>query len=841
LRITWSFVSSICLLVQLAVFQAGCGGNGGNNGGGSGGSGGGGVGHGAAPTITSVTPAQVTTFAAPTTTIRVYGTDFTSGSVVQVNGAAITSSFQSSTELWGLPTQGQQIVNPGTYSITVNDSTGQSNALPFTVYYPRQGPMPFPALPGYYTGFEQRPFGVAVGDVNGDGRADLVVGVENDESIGSNLAVLLGQADGTLGSPRFLSGNATSSAAVGDVNGDGFPDIVAADYPPSGSPNDSTHSSIAVLLNDGAGNFTTGSTFTFTGTYPTPMVLADFEGAGRNDLVVASVTPNALYLFPNQGDGTFGQPITIAALGSDYSFTVADFNGDGKPDIAYSGLNSSGKGNTHLLLNQGGGVFSDVVPSALATVGGLIVSGDFNNDGRPDLAIQVSHQQVSVSLETYLNMGNNAFTHSSSIPLGVPGLYAPYTFAVGDFDHDGFLDITAENGGGVPGNLLMLWGKGTGDFTSQTILGPSSVHVLSGDINGDGIPDIVVPDQALAATVVLGQTSRTYAQPISIYPELAQSMWVGDVNGDGSPDLFFSGNINAQIAGSVFLNDGKGNMTLAGRPSGLASVMADLSGGGKTDLAYFNGQGSLTIWPGSGDPNFSAQPVTISVPADIGSLSTFQAVDLDGDGLPDIVGPNGIGWNKGNYQFDFEFMNMNGVFAVADVNDDGRPDLITANGTFLNQGNRQFTNIANNGVPIVDGDIAAVGDFNGDGKLDIALISPFVENIVTVAFGRGDGTFYVESILTPTDAVGVESLAGIAVGDFNGDGLDDIVVGMVPAVHAILFTSQGNGQFATSYFAIGNGTESMAKADFNMDGKPDIVILDQFDVSPSNALILFGH
>jgi hypothetical protein len=232
----------------------------------------------------------------------------------------------------------------------------------------------------------------------------------------------------------------------------------------------------------------------------------------------------------------------------------------------------------------------------------------------------------------------------------------------------------------------------------------------------------------------------------------------------------------------------------------------------------------------------------ITIPATFGRLAGFQAVDLDRDGLPELIGENGIAWNQGNYQFDFVPMNMNGVLAIGDVNNDGRPDLITANGTFLNQGNRQFMQIAVNGLPLVEGDAAALGDFNGDGKIDVAFDTPLDESFVTVAYGNGDGTFYVQSGLAATEeGTGIGDVSGIAVADFNGDGFSDIVTPFVIGVHVMLYSSNGKEQFETSLFAIGAGGIAIATADFNMDGKPDVVILCQTAVSPSNAVIVFSH
>lgn len=349
----------------LLVLSVACGGGGGStsgSGGNGSGGGGGGGGKNLPPTLAVVTPSQVNTNAAPAINPIVYGSGFTNLSEVEINGTGVTTLFQSSSELWTLTPFGT-LATPGVYAITVNGPYGESNALPVTVYTPEQGPQPFIALPGYSPGVENPPSAIATADFNGDGRDDVVI---NAGTSGLGIAVMLGQANGELGTPQYIGPSPSPGAislAAGDVNGDGFPDVIAGNYPAVGS-NNLNASSFTIWLNDGTGNFTAGQSLTFARTYPGPMILADMLGPGRNDLLVAAEQPNTLYLFPNQGNGPFGPPVTLASLGPDRWFAVTDMNGDGLPSIVYEGVNvSTGNPNTHILLNQGGGVFSDVLPA----------------------------------------------------------------------------------------------------------------------------------------------------------------------------------------------------------------------------------------------------------------------------------------------------------------------------------------------------------------------------------------------------------------------------------------------------------------------------------------------
>lgn len=152
----------------------------------------------------------------------------------------------------------------------------------------------------------------------------------------------------------------------------------------------------------------------------------------------------------------------------------------------------------------------------------------------------------------------------------------------------------------------------------------------------------------------------------------------------------------------------------------------------------------------------------------------------------------------------------------------------------------------NNGLPIPgsDGVVAALGDFNGDGVLDVAFGTAFQDlGNVTVAYGRGDGTFYIQSVMNGTQTLGTSaSTTGMVVADFNGDGLADIVVMLEGTLHILLYTNDGKGGFQTSYIAAGTSPRAIVSADFKKESKTDLAILGfQPAVPPCDAVILFSQ
>lgn len=780
------------------------------------GTGGGGTGTNAVPILTALSPSKVAGFIL---SVTVYGSNFTINSQVLIDGNPVLTGFGNS---GALNASVNATLGPGTHLFSVRDVGGTSNSLPYIVYVPGTGPQPFGAVSKYPTGAESDPTSVAVADLDGSGRSAVIL-----PGSGS-LAILQGQPNGTLSAPTYISGIDAYALATGDVNGDSRIDIVAVS-----SANPLT---VTTLINQGSGNFGKASSgATVNGSFPLQAVLANMYGSGKPDLVVSVVSPNggyAIYLLKNDGTGAFGSPQVIATPQGPTvpSFSVADFNGDGRPDLIYTTSNSlAGINEVHLLLNQGNGSFSDALApgiqganSASAYVGYLIAS-DFNLDGCPDVALQIAGD-VPLTLQVYLSNCNGTFKQVSNSVIGPLGTPSFYTLVTGDFDHDGLPDLAGIDAGIGSPQVLLLWGDGQGNFTSQQVNGPvgSATYrgVSTGDINGDGLPDILVPDTSGGISVVLGHTDRNFFSPSTLTPNNVGLMSVGDVNGDGIPDLFFAGAVPGSIAGTTFLGNGDSSFQPGANapPGGL--LVADLNHDGLADLIGTDGT-NLLVWPGTKDPHFSSSPMVVG-PAPNSLLSPFPTVkvaDIDGDGNPDIIVAGTIYFGHGDFQFDVVHIPFSAPFVIGDFNNDGRLDIMSGL-TFLNLGNRTFTSVTS-GANLGEAPVSlVVGDFNKDGLLDVASLDNYL-NTVWVNYGRGDGTFLLHGEINFSDQLA----NAMVVGDFNGDGLPDIIVGFGFTSQIALLTNDSQGGFLLSYFATGKGTAGLVTADFNNDGQPDVAVL----------------
>jgi hypothetical protein len=388
-----------------------------------------------------------------------------------------------------------------------------------------------------------QPAAVAVGDFNGDGKPDLVIANASSNTV----SVLLNTTPAGATTPSFAAqqtfavGMSPEAVAVGDINGDGKPDLIVVN---SGS------NTVSVLLNTTATGATTPSfaaqqTFA-VGTQPHAVAVGDFNGDGKPDLAVANTGSDTVSVLLNttaMGATTpsFAAQQTFAVGTAPDGVAVGDFNGDGKPDLAVA---NSGSNTVSVLLDttaMGATVPSFAVQQTFA-VGMNPVSvavGDINGDGKPDLAVVNSGSNtVSVLLNT-TTMGATtpSFAAQQTFSTGTQ----PSAVAIGDFNGDGLPDLAITNAGtstmmGMTVSVLLnttAMGATTPSFATQqtfaTGVGPASVAV--GDFNGDNTPDLAIANgNDNTASVLLNDSITITGSPatgtISSAPETPTAIMV---------------------------------------------------------------------------------------------------------------------------------------------------------------------------------------------------------------------------------------------------------------------------------------------------------------------------
>ena len=343
----------------------------------------------------------------------------------------------------------------------------------------------FTAAPGSPFTLGTKPMSVAVGDLNGDGKPDLAI-ANGDGTV----TVLLGNgAGGFAGAPGspFAAGSGASSVAVGDFNGDGKPDLAIADY---------NGNNVTVLLGDGTGRFTAAPSSPFpAGSQPICVAVGDFNGEGKPDLAIANYNSNNVTVLLGDGAGGFtaapGSPFPAGS--QPYSVAVGDFNGDGKPDLAVANVAS---GDVTVLLGNGAGGFTAASgsPFAVGSYPESVAVGDFNADGKLDIAVAGVglYQSTGMNVTVLLGDGTGGFTAVQGGPAETGS--SPTALVVADFNEDGLPDLAVINP--VTGTVAVLLGNGTGGFTTATgspfTAGTQPVSLAAGDFNVDGKPDLAI-------------------------------------------------------------------------------------------------------------------------------------------------------------------------------------------------------------------------------------------------------------------------------------------------------------------------------------------------------------
>jgi hypothetical protein len=622
------------------------------------------------------------------------------------------------------------------------------------------------------------PVVIAVGDFNGDGKLDVVVGEEGTKQ-GTAVTVLLGNGDGTFSTSHTYTAGSTDplSVLVGDFNNDGNLDVVVLD---------SSTANVEIFLGNGDGTLQAGTSFTL-GSSVTTLAAGDFNADGNLDLIVGNTKSGDMIVALGNGDGTFQQGISSYVVSVE-SFVVADLNHDGKLDLVLYGCCA---GTISVALGNGNGTFQSPTSFAYGTAAPAgITLADLNHDGKLDLVISQNETDSGTidSLEILLGNGDGTFQTAVGYSIGSGFLQT----VVADFNGDGNPDIAGLT---YETAIIVTLGNGDGTFICAPTYTSGSGMGISADFNNDGIPDLAIAtNYASEASILLGVGDGTFrAGSASNGFEGEPGIAAGDFNGDGNMDLALA---NGDSSKGVIVQLGTGTGVFGAPTYYLTDsepdfvATGDLNGDGKLDLVVANDKGGdISVLLGNGDGTFQSA-VNYREGA---TPSGLVLADFNGDHILDVAVSNSGGKKGGSVGIllgngDGTFAQVKGYaqtdsvqwITAGDLNGDGKLDLVYVGHNYvtdtssvnvmLGNGDGTFQPPVAYPAPLgADLNSAVLADFNGDGKLDVAAGDYSYPGGVDVLLGNGDGTLQPAIVYAAA-----QFPAYVIAGDFNLDGATDL-------------------------------------------------------------------
>jgi Bacterial Ig-like domain (group 3)/FG-GAP-like repeat/FG-GAP repeat len=741
------------------------------------------------------------------------------------------------------------------------------------------------------------------GDFNGDGKPDVAMMVDTGTTTSNfEICAALSNGDGTF---KTVLTQTTATEMdpifVGDLNGDGKSDIVLVHV----------NGTIEGWISNGDGTFTSAGTSAVITSNPLlGGTLFDVSGDKKLDVVLADeASPNGnVWTLLGNGDGTFGTPSAVPFSGqlSPFSTVVfADFNGDGFLDFAGSSGSSGNLYQVEVYLNNGSNTGYQT-PLALNTPSGhyescFNLAGSLSGHaGQADIVVANCDNGIAgraSNLTVYVNNGDGSgtFANNNTGTVYAGGAW-PSGLSIADINGDGKNDlvVTDQQAGGV----AVLLGNGDGTLQGNPVLvsyavggGPRSAlpplvtdynPALVADFNGDGHLDVMLPDFRSNFIYLQGYGDGSFRSPVNYYAALpatgsgfptSVTIASGDFNGDGIPDFVIGNSNRTGFAGgiTVFLSNADGSMqpgvTYTAAPTAQLQyvAVADLNGDGKLDIAATDGvNGGVQVFTGNGDGTFQAGLTFATELGGVYATLGIVAGDFNGDGHPDLAvvnqtnsganGDVGILLNDAQGHGSFTLAPANPPLSVptqdltaADLNGDKKLDVIVplfgtgntsttagkavavllgkGDGTFTAQPDFQLVNGSSTFYQPVD---AAIGDLNGDGKPDLIVgtddqVFASANQGIVVALGNGDGTFQTPN-LYPSSFQGGPDPIGVQLIDLDGDRhLDVITANYKNGTVAVLYGKGDGTLFNPTEYVSNLEPFGIALADVNGDGAIDVI------------------
>ena len=659
------------------------------------------------------------------------------------------------------------------------------------------------------------PSSVAIQDLNGDGHPDLVVSDYNSDAV----SVLLGNGDGTFGTRTdFATGKNPQSVVIGDLDGDGSADLVVTNY--------AAHT-ISVLLGNGDGTFRAKTDFA-AGSYPQHVALADLNHDGRLDAAVTDRGTNTVAVLLGNGNGTFAAKTQFAVGTTPMWVAIGLLDGDANPDLVVA---NSGAGTVSVLLGNGDGTFRPKTDFSAGAAPRSLALADLNADGRLDLAVANSSASTVSVLP---GNGDGTFGTRTSNTVGAN----PQAVAVADLNHDGVPDLATADYSANTASVLLGHGDGTFAARVEYRSGNQPNALAIGDLDGDGNQELAVTDwftwDFATVAVLRGNGDGTFgAQRHSATGTDPWAVVSGDLNRDGIPDLV-TANYSANTV-SVLLGNGDATFALktdfATGMNPVSLALGDFNADGRLDLAVANrGANTVSVLLGLSDGSFAAKhDFTVGT-----SPISVASGDLNRDGKPDLVVVNRgagtvsvlLGQGDGTFGAKTDFATGVDPFSVAigDLNGDARLDVAVVNSSsntvsiLLGNGDgslQRKTDFATGGQPYS----VAIADLNGDTRPDLAVADRGT-NSVSVLLGNGDGSFAPR-----TDYLAGLFPQSVVIKDLDGDGHFDLAVANEQSNSVSVFLGRGDGTFPPKIsYGAGTYARSLVAVDVNADQGEDLVV-----------------